>query len=212
MDDLRKLRLWIWNLDVVWQSAMPNIGLHVVPLPVDAAGRAYEDGQLDGLLALPSAALVYQWSARSRYFTDLPIAAMAGCNFVSTSVFDALPIASQKALRDAAAKLNYRITEANGALEDALIGGLFEKQGVKRAAGDRAAPRRLLRRRQGRARQAAARRRAAGARHRGHGLAQRLSGGAPLKRTRPKREARWKLPWPRSGDQASASRCPSRKL
>ena len=132
MDDLRKLRLWIWNLDVVWQSAMRNIGLHVVPLPVDAAARAYEEGQVDGLLALPSAALVYQWSARSRYFTDLPIAAMAGCNFLATSVFDALPIAAQKAMRDASAKLNFRITEANGALEDALIGGLFEKQGVRR--------------------------------------------------------------------------------
>jgi len=132
MDDLRKLRLWIWNLDVVWQSAMRNLGLHVVPMSVDDAARAYEDGQVDGLLALPSAALVYQWSARSRYFMDLPVAAMAGCNFVSTSVFDALPIASQAALRQAGAKLNFRISEANGALEDALIGRLFEKQGVRR--------------------------------------------------------------------------------
>ena len=132
MDDLRKLRLWIWNLDVVWQSAMRNIGLHVVPLPVDAAARAYEDNRVDGLLALPSAALVYQWSARSRYFTDLPIAAMPACHFLSTSVFDALPLAAQQAMRDAAAKLNFRITDANGALEDELIGGLFEKQGVKR--------------------------------------------------------------------------------
>ena len=82
-------------------------------------------------MALPSAALVYQWSARSRYFTDLPIAAMAGCNFVANSVFDALPLASQAALRHASAKLNYRISEANGALEDNLLGKLFEKQGVK---------------------------------------------------------------------------------
>ncbi|HEX6836281.1 MAG TPA: TRAP transporter substrate-binding protein DctP [Polyangia bacterium] len=132
MDDLRKLRLWIWNLDVVWQSAMRDVGLHVVPMSVDAAARAYEDGQIDGLLALPSAALVYQWSARSHYFMDLPMAAMAGCNFLSTSVFDALPIASQAAMRQAGAKLNFRISEANGALEDALLGRLFEKQGVKR--------------------------------------------------------------------------------
>ncbi len=132
MDDLRKLRLWIWNLDVVWLSAMRHLGLNVVPLSVDAAGRAYEDGQVDGLLALPSAALVYQWSARSRYFMDLPVAVMAGCNFLSTSVLESLPLASQTALRHASAKLNFRITEANGALEDALLGGLFEKQGVRR--------------------------------------------------------------------------------
>ena len=136
MDELRKLRLWIWNLDVVWKSAMRDVGLHVVPMSVDDAGRAYEDGQVDGLLALPSAALVYQWSARSHYFMDLPVAAMAGCNFVSTSVFDALPIAAQSALRQASAKLNFRISEVNGALEDALIGRLFEKQGVHRLAAN----------------------------------------------------------------------------
>ena len=132
MDDLRKLRLWIWNLDDVWTAEMALLGLHVVPLPVDAAGRAYDEGKIDGLMALPSAALVYQWSARTRYFTDLPIAAMAGCNFVSTSVFDSLSMSAQAAVRHASAKLNLRVSEANGALEDALIGGLFEKQGVKR--------------------------------------------------------------------------------
>ena len=134
MEDLRKLKLWIWNLDVVWQSGMSELGLHVVPLAVDDAGRAYDEGRVDGLLALPSAALVYQWSARSRYFTDLPIAAMAGCNFVSTAVFDGLSQSAQSALRQASAKLNFRVSEANGALEDALIGGLFEKQGVHRQA------------------------------------------------------------------------------
>jgi len=132
IEDLRKLRLWIWNLDVVWTAEMQHLGLQVVPLPVDDAGRAYDEGKIDGLLALPSAALFYQWSARSRFFTDLPIAAMAGCSFLSTSVFDSLSMKSQSAIRHASAKLNLRVSEANGALEDALIGGLFEKQGVKR--------------------------------------------------------------------------------
>src|SRR6185312_10122799 len=131
MDELRARKLWIWDLDVVWRTEMQYLGLHVVSLPVDEAGKAYDDGRVDGLLALPSAALVYQWSARSRYFTDLPIAAMAGCNFIANSVFDALPIPSQTALRNASAKLNFRISEANGALEDNLLGKLFAKQGVK---------------------------------------------------------------------------------
>jgi TRAP-type transport system periplasmic protein len=131
MEELRKRKLWIWNLDVVWRAEMKHLGLDVVPLPVDEAGRAYDEGRIDGLLALPSAALIYQWSARSRYFTDLPVAAMAGCNFVANSVFDALPMSAQTAMRHASAKLGYRVRDANGALEDALIGKLFEKQGVK---------------------------------------------------------------------------------
>jgi len=131
--DLRRLRLWIWNLDQVWNVEMPALGLKTVPLPVEEARHAYEDGRIDGFLALPTAALAYQWSARTRYFTNLPLASMAACNMVSTRVFDALPLESQTALRDAAAKLNFRFRDVNGAQEDALLGGLFEKQGMRPA-------------------------------------------------------------------------------
>ena len=130
LDELRGLRVWIWDLDQVWRSEMPRLGLHVVPLPVDAAGAAYDAGRIDGFLALPSAALVYQWSARSRYFTRLPIAAMAACNFVANGTFDALPIDTQKLLREAAAKLNFRFADVSAAQEAALLDGLFARQGV----------------------------------------------------------------------------------
>jgi TRAP-type C4-dicarboxylate transport system substrate-binding protein len=131
LDDLRRMRFWIWNLDQVWSAEMTRLGLHVVPLSLDEAGPAYDAGRIDGFLALPSAALVYQWSARSRYFTRLPIAAMAACNFVANGTFDALPIATQTLLRDAAAKLNFRFADVAAAQHEALLGGLFARQGVR---------------------------------------------------------------------------------
>jgi TRAP-type C4-dicarboxylate transport system substrate-binding protein len=130
-DDLRRLRFWIWDLDQVWARELPLVGLHVVPAPVADAAAAFESGRVDGFLALPNAALAYQWSAESAYFTRLPISAMAGCNVIANAAFDGLPFSSQTALRQASAKLNFRFFDVNAAQEDALLDRLFARQGVK---------------------------------------------------------------------------------
>ena len=130
MADLQRARLWIWNLDPVWTSEMKMLGMHPVALPVDEAGRAYDEGRIDGFLALPSAALAYQWSARARYVSDLAIASLPGCVIISAAAFESLPFESQRALRDAAAKATLRMEDINSTQEDALLGGLFERQGA----------------------------------------------------------------------------------
>ena len=130
MADLQRMRLWIWNLDPVWTTEMKMLGMHVVPLPVEEAGRAYDQGRIDGFLALPNAALAYQWSARTRYVSDLKIASLPACVIISAAAFEALPFESQKALRAAAAKATLRFEDLNGTQEDALLGGLFDRQGT----------------------------------------------------------------------------------
>jgi len=58
LDDLRKARMWIWDLDDVYKKELPVLGLHAVPLPLEAALPAFEAGKLDGFIGIPSAALV----------------------------------------------------------------------------------------------------------------------------------------------------------
>ncbi|MCU1283484.1 MAG: C4-dicarboxylate transporter [bacterium] len=130
MEDLQRTRLWIWNLDPVWTAEMKTLGVPVVSLPIEDAGRAYDEGRIDGFLALPSAALAYQWSARTHYVSNLAIASLPACVVVSSAVFESLPFESQAALRAAAAKATLRFEDLNGAQEDALLGGLFERQGT----------------------------------------------------------------------------------
>jgi len=130
MDDLRRMRLWIWNLDPVWTNEVRTLGMRAVALPVEEAGRAYDEGRLDGFLALPSAALAFQWSARTRYVSNLVIATLPACVVISSAVFEALPFESQSALRAAAAKATLRFEDVNGSQEDALLGGLFDRQGT----------------------------------------------------------------------------------
>jgi TRAP-type C4-dicarboxylate transport system substrate-binding protein len=134
--ELRKLRLWYWNIDTVWAKQLAQLGLTTVPLGVNEAGAAFDEGRIDGFLALPTAALAFQWSSRARYYTDLPLASMAACSIISRQAFDALPIEAQQILRTASTKASIRFEDINAAQEDQLLGGLFDKQGMHRVPAD----------------------------------------------------------------------------
>jgi TRAP-type transport system periplasmic protein len=132
MEDFKRQRLWIWSLDPVWTAEMKALGVNAVPLPVEEAGRAYDEGRIDGFLALPNAALAFQWAAKTRYFSNLTLASMASCLLISSTAIESLPFESQAALRAAANKATLHFEDVSTAQEDALVGGLFERQGTQR--------------------------------------------------------------------------------
>jgi TRAP-type C4-dicarboxylate transport system substrate-binding protein len=132
--ELRKLRLWYWDIDPVWSKQLAQIGLKTVPLGVNEAGPAFDQGRIDGFLALPTAALAFQWSSRARYYSDLSFASMASCTVMSRQAFDALPLEAQQVIRTATTKASIRFEDICATQEDQLLGGLFEKQGTHRVA------------------------------------------------------------------------------
>jgi TRAP-type C4-dicarboxylate transport system substrate-binding protein len=132
LEDLRRGRFWVWDLDDVLQRELPGLGIHVLPLPVESAGAAYDDRRSDGFFGITTAALAFQWSARARYFSELRLGYLMGCLLVSNESFDPLPTADQQAIRAAAAKLMGEMETMGQQQETALLGGLFERQGMHR--------------------------------------------------------------------------------
>jgi TRAP-type C4-dicarboxylate transport system substrate-binding protein len=132
MADLRKQRLWIWEHDEMSRDALTSMGLRVVPLPIHEAGKAYDEKRIDGFITPASAALAFQWSTQARYYTELRVHFSTGCLMLSTRVFDAMPVEAQRALRQAAAKVQVRISDTSRTMDEQLLGGLFEKQGLTR--------------------------------------------------------------------------------
>jgi TRAP-type C4-dicarboxylate transport system substrate-binding protein len=130
MAELRKLKLWRWDLDEVGIATSRAMGLQIVPLPLGEAGRAYDEGRVDGFLAIPLAALSFQWSARARYVTDLRGSYIWGCFVVTDAAYDRLPAAYKRALQDAAARARERFEESGRRIDEALLSGLFARQGV----------------------------------------------------------------------------------
>lgn len=128
--ELKKQRLWRWDGDDAGIATARAMGLTVVPTPVHEAMKAIEAARIDGFMAIPTAAVAFQWSTRTRYLTPLRAGHLNGCILVANRSFDRLPIEHQQVLRGAVAKLASRLEEISRRDDDALVGGLFAKQGL----------------------------------------------------------------------------------
>lgn len=130
-DELRKQKLWRWNLDRTGSKMATLMGLQLVQTPLELAQGTYDRGEVDGFMAIPAGALAFQWSSRARYVLDLKTGFLEGCVLLAQRAFDRLTPAQQNALRIASTKFGMRF-EALGAEQDALIlDGVLAKQGVQ---------------------------------------------------------------------------------
>jgi TRAP-type C4-dicarboxylate transport system substrate-binding protein len=129
--DLRKVRLWRWDLDDVGRAVTQEMGLQLVPGSLEEAGRAYDQGRIDGFLSIPTAALAFQWSAQASYLLNLQLDFLEGCLLVADRAFDELPLEAQREVRSAAVKLQARLDAVSRQQDEALLSGLFARQGLK---------------------------------------------------------------------------------
>ena len=130
--DMRKARLWFWDLDEAMRVQLKALGVPAVGLPVEDAARAYEEKRTDGFLAVPAAALAYQWSATAAYLSELKLGFLAGCMVMPNRSWDVLNVEERAVITEAAAKFQVRLEELGRRQDAELIGKLFEKQGLKK--------------------------------------------------------------------------------
>lgn len=130
--ELRAARLWTWSLDPIWQATANELGIQTVSSTLDELSAGYGAKSFDAFFAVPSAALAYQWSTQASYFADTGAAILPGCVVVANAALDPLPNEHKQAVAAAAAKFIKRFNDVSAALDAALAGGLFERQGLQR--------------------------------------------------------------------------------
>jgi TRAP-type C4-dicarboxylate transport system substrate-binding protein len=131
MADLRRSRIWFWELDDTMRAELKELGVPTVPLPLDRASGAYDRHEIDGFLSVPAAALAFQWSAQSRYLSGLRLGYLPACMIVKIGLWDSLTIAQRQILSSATARGRANLEELGRAQDDALLGRLFAKQGLQ---------------------------------------------------------------------------------
>jgi TRAP-type transport system periplasmic protein len=131
LEDLRAAKLWRWNLDEWGVMATLEMGLPAVAAPLGDASRLYDEGKTDGFTTIPSAALAFQWSTQAKYLTALPVGWVQGCMLVANRAWDRLSLRQRDAVMAAAAKCAHRFDEVGRQQDQQLLGGLFERQGLK---------------------------------------------------------------------------------
>ena len=73
-------------------------------------------------------------AALARYVTELHLGFLSGCLLVADRAFDGLTPSAQAVLRTAAARYGAQIEELGRQQDEALLGGLFERQGLRTVA------------------------------------------------------------------------------
>jgi TRAP-type transport system periplasmic protein len=131
LGDLRKQRVWVWDLDEVDRLEFGEMGVPVVAMSLEEAAHAYDAGKHDGFVAVPPAALAFQWSTQARYLSPLRVGVLTGCFIVANRAFDSLPLEAQQIFRTVEAKAAARLEEVGRTEDEALLGGgLFSHQGL----------------------------------------------------------------------------------
>jgi TRAP-type transport system periplasmic protein len=131
MAELRSIKLWRWDLDLWGVMATREMGMPVQPASLVDAARLYDDGKVDGFTTMPSAALAFQWSTQAKYITPLPVGYVQGCMLLANRAWDRLTQKQREAVMAAAAKCAHRFEEVGREQDQQLLGGLFERQGIK---------------------------------------------------------------------------------
>jgi TRAP-type C4-dicarboxylate transport system substrate-binding protein len=134
MAELRAGKWWVWNLDPIWMATLPAMGARMAASSLDELSQLYRSGGVDGFFAVPSAALAYQWSTQATHFVELNAAVLPACAVISNSAFDPLPVEAKQKIAAAAAKFMNHFNAINAQLDEQLVDGLFEKQGLIKTA------------------------------------------------------------------------------
>ncbi len=128
--ELKATRLWVWNLDPMWRQTADEMGFSTIVSTIEEHSPAWRRHQYDAFFTVPAAALAYQWSTEVGYLVDLPATVLPACLVVSNSAMDPLPLELRQVLVTSAAKFMNRFNEISAHLNEALMGGLFERQGL----------------------------------------------------------------------------------
>jgi TRAP-type C4-dicarboxylate transport system substrate-binding protein len=104
LEEMKKVKMWIWEGDPVAEATFKAFGLRPVPLsPIDVM-TALQTNMVEGMYTSPLAAVVLQWFTKVKYMTELPLANAAGAILVSTKKFKRIPEEQQSILKELAKK------------------------------------------------------------------------------------------------------------
>jgi TRAP-type C4-dicarboxylate transport system substrate-binding protein len=127
---MRQRRLWRWEVEPAPIALSRAAGMTIVPGALKDMLHAYEDGQVDGFIAIPSTMLAFQMLPKVHYVQNWVHGYLVGCFIMAQRAFDRMSFAQQQAVRTDSPKGILRIDDVGRDTDVRLLGGLFQKQGI----------------------------------------------------------------------------------
>lgn len=128
-DDLKTVKMWMWEGDTLAEAAFRALGLRPIPLSITDVMTSLQTGLINGVYCPPMAAIALQWFAKTKHVHSVPVAYAMGAVLVSKKTMDSLPADVRKAVLETGRKHMRRITELSRD-ENRLAFDTLRKEGL----------------------------------------------------------------------------------
>ena len=110
-EDMKKLKIWVWEGDPIAESAFGAIGVHPIPLSIVDVNSSLQTGLINAVYSAPLYAIALQWHEKTKYFYSVPLANATGAVLISKKSFNKLKPQEQTLLKKLADKHLHTLNE-----------------------------------------------------------------------------------------------------
>ncbi len=111
IDDLKGVKMWMWEGDKVAEATFNALGFKPIPLAVTDVITALQTGMIEGLYTSPLGAIALQWNTQVKYMLKIPLANAIGAIVVSKNKWDKLPQEYQDTIRTLSKQYMKKLTK-----------------------------------------------------------------------------------------------------
>jgi TRAP-type C4-dicarboxylate transport system substrate-binding protein len=90
-DDVKQLKMWVWDGDPVAETAFRALDMKPIPLSFDNVRTSLQTGMINAFYTTPYAAVALQWYTQAKFMVDFPLTCSAGAVLLSKKYFDKMP-------------------------------------------------------------------------------------------------------------------------
>ncbi len=90
-NDLKGVKMWMWEGDPIAEAAFRAIGLSPIPLSITDVSTSLQTGMVNGVYTSPLALIALSWFTRVKYMMGEPLADSQGAVLISKKQFDSMP-------------------------------------------------------------------------------------------------------------------------
>lgn len=108
-DDLKKQKLWVWDIGSRQTQIWKKAGFNPVPLAATDILTSLQSGMIEAILATPLTSAASQWFAIANNMCELKFAPLIAAIVVSKKVWDKIPDDLKPKLLEAAKKIQRKI-------------------------------------------------------------------------------------------------------
>jgi len=127
-EDLRKVKMWIWEGDPIAEASFAALDIKPIPLSITDVMTSLETGMINGVYGSPLSVIALQWFAHMKYVFSLPLTNASGAVLISKKTFDSLSKEDQKVMTDLGEKYFRALTLQSRKDNEQSIGILKAKK------------------------------------------------------------------------------------